>query len=160
MNEHTEQQQFVEEVGMYFERIGLTRMEGRIIGWLLICEPRQQSMGDLVAALGASKSSVSVALRTLVTLYLVERVSIPGDRRDYYKVSADMWNRSFHARLNQLTELRQLAERGIDLLADETPERRRRLELMRDHNAYMEQEFPKLLEGWEAIKKARGYDSL
>jgi len=153
-------QQFIEEVGLYFERVGLTRMEGRVIGWLLICEPAHQSMGDLVTALNASKSSISVALRTLVTLYLIQQVSIPGERREYYKASSDMWNRSFRARIHQLTELRQLAERGIQLLADEPAEERRRLELMRDHNAFMEEEFPKLLDRWEKIKKAKGYDTL
>lgn len=153
-------QQYIEEVGLYFEGVGLTRMEGRIIGWLLICDPPHQKMGDLVEVLGASKSSVSVALRTLVTLYLIERMSIPGDRRDYYKVSSDMWNRSFRARMYQLTELRQLADRGIALLSDEDPLLRRRLELMRDHNAFMEQEFPNLLDKWEAIKIAKGYDDL
>jgi DNA-binding transcriptional regulator GbsR (MarR family) len=153
-------QQFIEEVGLYFERIGLTRMEGRIIGWLLICDPPQQSMGDLVEALGVSKSSISVALRTLVTLNLIEQVSIPGERRDYYKASSDMWNRSFRARMHQVTELRQLAERGIELLDDEASESRRRLELMRDHNAFMEIEFPKLLDQWDKIKKEKGYDTL
>jgi DNA-binding transcriptional regulator GbsR (MarR family) len=153
-------QQFIEEVGLYFERIGLTRMEGRVVGWLLICDPPQQSMGDLVEALDASKSSISVALRTLTTLYLIQKVSLPGERRDYYKTSSDMWNRSFQARMHQLTELRELAEHGIELLADEAPEQRRRLELMRDHNAFMEQEFPKLLEQWEKIKRAKGYDTL
>lgn len=153
-------QQFVEEVGLYFERIGLTRMEGRIIGWLLICDPPHQSMSDLVDVLGASKSSISVALRTLIRLYLIEQVGIPGERKDYYKVSSDMWNRSFRARMYQVTELRQLAERGIDLLGDTAPEQRKRLELMRDHNAFMEEEFPKLLDQWEHIRKAKGYDSL
>ncbi|MEO8394258.1 MAG: MarR family transcriptional regulator [Chloroflexota bacterium] len=156
----SKQQQFVEEVGLYFERIGLTRMEGRVIGWLLICDPPPQSMTDLVEALGASKSSISVSLRTLTTLSLIEQVSLPGKRRDYYKASSDMWNRSFSARMHQLTELRQLAEHGIELLADETPEQRRRLELMRDHNAFMEREFPKLLAEWEKIKRDKGYDSL
>lgn len=153
-------QQFVEEVGLYFERVGLTRMEGRVIGWLLICDPPQQSMGDLVEALGASKSSISVALRTLTTLYLIEKISVPGERRDYYKASPDMWNCSYRARIHQLTELSELAERGIDLLADEPPEQRRRLDLMRDHNRFMEQEFPKLLARWDEIKKAKGYDTL
>ncbi|MFN8452358.1 MAG: MarR family transcriptional regulator [Anaerolineae bacterium] len=153
-------QQFVEEVGLYFERVGLTRMEGRVIGWLLICDPPQQSMGDLVEALDASKSSISVALRTLTTIYLIEKVSVPGERRDYYKASADMWNRSYRARIHQLTELSELAERGIELLADEPPEQQRRLELMRDHNRFMEQEFPKLLARWDEIKKAKGYDTL
>jgi DNA-binding transcriptional regulator GbsR (MarR family) len=152
--------QFVEKVGLYFEQVGLTRMEGRIIGWLLICDPPHQSMTDLVEALGASKSSISVALRTLTTLYLIEQISLPGQRRDYYRASTDMWTRSFRARSNQVTELRQLAEQGLELLADEPDDRLKRLELMRDMNAFMETEFPKLLDRWDEIKRQKGYDKL
>lgn len=71
-----------------------------------------------------------------------------------------MWNRSFKSRMRQMTELRELAEQGLKLLEAETPERRRRLELMRDMNAFMEREFPKLLAKWEEEKKVRGYDDL
>ena len=60
-----QQQQFVEECGLYFEGIGLTRMAGRIIGWLLISDPPHQTQGDLVEVLQASKSSISVALKTV-----------------------------------------------------------------------------------------------
>jgi hypothetical protein len=62
--------------------------------------------------------------------------------------------------MHQVTELRLLAERGIELLTDELPEQKRRLALMRDHNAFMEAEFPKLLDRWDEIKKAKGYDTL
>ncbi len=150
--------QFVEDFGLYFESTGLTRMEGRIIGWLLICDPPHQSMGDLVEALGASKSSISVALRTLVTLYLIEQVRVPGERRDYYRASSDMWTRSFRARMHQLIELRDLAEHGLTLLAEMPKAQRKRLELMRDMNDFLAQEFPKLLDRWDEIKREKGYD--
>lgn len=154
------QQQFVEECGLYFERMGLTRIAGKIIGWLLICEPPYQDQTDLVEALGASKSSISVALKDLTTLYLVERFALPGDRRTFYRTSKDMWSRSFRARMHQVTELKELGERGLEALAGEAPERRKRLEFMRDMNAFMETEFPKLLDAWDKIKKAKGYDNL
>ncbi len=161
MNRATEQQQqFIEECGLYFESIGLTRMAGRIIGWLLISDPPHQTQGELVDVLQASKSSVSVALKQLTTLYLVERFALPGDRQDYYRTAKDLWTRSFRARLHQLTELRQLGERGLELLKDEPEERRRRLAFMRDMNAFLEAEFPKLLDQWDALKQARGYDDL
>lgn len=152
-------QELVEEFGIYFEKVGLQRMAGRIIGWLLICDPPHQTMQDLCDVLQASKSAVSVATRQLITLYLIERISLPGERRDYFRASSDMWNRSFHARMHQLTELRQLAERGIKLLANESEaEHFKRLELMRDANAFMESEFPKLLEQWDEEKKRLGYE--
>jgi DNA-binding transcriptional regulator GbsR (MarR family) len=154
------QQQFVEECGLYFERVGLTRIAGKIIGWLLICEPPYQEQSHLVAALGASKSSISVALKDLTTLYLVERFALPGDRRTFYRTTKDMWSRSFRARMHQITELKELSERGLQALDGESAQRRQRLEFMHDMNAFMEAEFPKLLDAWDTIKKARGYDDL
>lgn len=153
-------QPYVEEFGLYFERIGLPRMMGRIIGYLLVSEPAQQSMQDIGTALQASKSAVSTALKALVSLRLVDQVVVPGERRDYYRANSDMWIRSFRARMHQMTELRELAERGLELMADESPERRRRLEVMHATNQFLEDEFPKLLDRWEAEKKSRGYDDL
>jgi DNA-binding transcriptional regulator GbsR (MarR family) len=160
MESANKQQQFVEECGLYFEGVGLTRIAGKIIGWLLICESPYQEQAELVAALGASKSSISVALKDLTTLYLVERFALPGDRRTFYRTSKDMWSRSFRARMHQVTQLKELSERGLEALKDETSQRRQRLELMRDMNAFMETEFPKLLDAWDALKKARGYNDL
>lgn len=151
------QQQFVEDCGLYFEKIGLTRMAGRIIGWLLICDPPQQAMSDIVDALQASKSSISTSLRMLEQASLIQRFTRPGERRDYYRLAPDLWIWSFKARMHLVTELRELAEHGLHLLADEPPEQRRRLELMRDVNSYLEREFPKLLDGWQQEKKAKGH---
>lgn len=150
-------QQFVEDTGLYFEKIGLSRMGGRIIGWLLVCDPPHQTMGDLVDALQASKSSISTSLRMLEQYSLIQKFSRPGERRDYYRLAPDIWVWSFKSRLHLITEMRQLAEHGLALLEDEPLEQRRRLELMRDVNNYLEREFPKLLEGWEQEKKAKGY---
>src|SRR5688572_9135651 len=120
MESANKRQQFVEECGLYFEGVGLTRIAGKIIGWLLICEPPYQEQSELVEALGASKSSISVALKDLTTLYLVERFALPGDRRTFYRTSKDMWSRSFRARMHQVTQLKELSERGLEALKDET----------------------------------------
>lgn len=151
---------FVEQVGLYFEGVGLARIAGRVIGWLLICDPPHQTQPDLVEALGASKSSISVALKDLTTLYLVERFTLPSDRRTYYRTSKDMWSRSFRARMHQVSELKALGEAGLAALEGESPERLKRLALMRDMNAFMAEEFPKLLDKWDAIKREKGYDDL
>jgi len=160
MDNTDKKQAFVEQVGLYFEGVGLTRIAGRVIGWLLVCDPAYQQQSELVDALGASKSSISVALKDLTTLYLVERFTLPADRRTYYRTVKDMWSRSFRARMHQVTELKELGEKGLEALADAPPQQRLRLEFMRDMNAFMEEEFPKLLDKWDAIKKAKGYDEL
>jgi DNA-binding transcriptional regulator GbsR (MarR family) len=150
-------QQFIEDTGLYFEGLGLTRMAGRIVGWLLICDPPHQSMPEIVEALQAAKSSISTALWQLQQVYLIERFSLPGQRRDYYRLAEDVWQQAFQARMHGLTEIRKLAEKGLALMSDQDKVKRRRLELMRDMYGFMEREFPKLLEEWEAEKRARGY---
>ena len=49
-----EEKRFVEDIGLIMEEQGRPRIAGRILGWLLICEPPEQSFADLVAVLGVS----------------------------------------------------------------------------------------------------------
>ena len=81
--------QFLEDFALHMEHHGLPRMAGRILAWLLICDPPEQSMPDLVEVLQASKSSVSTMTRHLIQFGMIERVSLPGERRDFYRAMPD-----------------------------------------------------------------------
>ena len=142
-------QQFVERASLLFEELGVPRMAGRILGWLLICDPPYQSMGDLAEALQASKSSISTMLRLLAQSGLIERTSLPGQRRDQFVVHSSVWHNIFRARMAQHTAFRTLAEHGLALIEDRSPEQRYRLEQMRDVYAFLEREYPALLDRWE-----------
>ncbi len=84
---------------------------------------------------------------------LVELVSRPGERRDYYRVRPDAWANTLQDRLEQARAFRQLAEQGLAILAGAELERCRRLEEMRSLYALLEREIPRLLEGWEEERK-------
>jgi len=86
-----EWQNYVEEVGIIFEQTGLPRMAGRILGWLIIADPPHQSATQITEALIASKGSISTITRLLIQLGLVERISLPGVRQDYFRIRADAW---------------------------------------------------------------------
>jgi DNA-binding transcriptional regulator GbsR (MarR family) len=150
-----EKQHFVEDVALVFEEIGLTRMAGRILGWLLISNPPHQSADELAEALQASKGSISTMTRLLIQIDLIERVSFPGDRRDYFRMMPDVWAQLLRARLSQITDLHQLAEEGLELLEAEPPELRQRIQDMHDLYSYVETELPVLIERWEQ-KRASG----
>ncbi len=145
---------YVEKVGRYFEQLTLPRMAGRIFGWLLISESPLVSMNDLVTVLQASKSSISSMTRLLIQIELVELVSLPGERRDYYRISPNAWVNSLRDRLAQAHMFRQLAEEGLGLLGESIPERRERLEEMRSLYAFLERELPQLMERWQLKRKA------
>lgn len=142
--------QFVEEVGLFFEEGGLPRMAGRILGWLLICDPPQQSLDELVQRLAASKGSVSTMTRLLMKLGLIGKTSVPGERRAYFRVNPDAWYRLSKDHLKRISAFRKLTERGLSLLEGEDPELRQRLVEARDLHAFFERELPALMDRWEA----------
>ena len=145
-----EEKHFAEEVGIVFEQTGLPRMAGRIIGWLLISDPPHQSTSQLTEALTASKGSISTMTRLLIQIGLIERLSLPGVRHDYFRIRPDAWQHMIRRGLeDEIKMVRQLAEHGLELLADKTPLTRKWLEEMRDVYTFLEREFPMLLERWE-----------
>ncbi len=147
--------EYVESFGLYWEQAGLPRMAGRILSWLLICDPPHQTMHQLTEALQASKSSISTGTRMLIQMGIIERLSIPGQRRDHYRVVPDSWSHIMEEKAKkQFTELRRLSERGLALLDGASSARRQRLEEMRDYYAFMEREFPLILDHWRAHRSA------
>lgn len=154
--QEVEEKHFVEEVGLSFEMVGLPRMAGRIFGWLLISNPPHQSPGELAEVLQASKGSISTMTRLLVQIGLIERISLPGQRRDYFRIKINAWSELTKQRLTQIRTFRQLAERGLELLQDEDPSLLQRLEEMRDMHAFLEQELPLMTERWEQQRRKSG----
>lgn len=144
---------YVEEFGLFFEQFGLPRTAGRILAWLLVCDPPHQTMDDLAEVLQVSKSSVSTANRMLIGSGLVDRVSLPGERKDFYRINEYAWTNAWEARVEQTQSLRKLADRGLALLRDEDAERRQRLQEMRDMYAFLERELPQLIARWRAEQR-------
>ena len=148
-----EEQNFTEEVGIFFEQTGMPRMAGRVLGWLMTSNPPHQTMGELTQALLASKGSISTMTRLLIRVGLIERLSLPGQRRDYFRIKDGAWSQTLKESLTQITAFRQLAEHGLELIKDKAHFNRQWLEEMRDMYAFFEREFPTLMERWEQERK-------
>lgn len=153
-NLRDEQQNFVEEVGIGFEQTGLPRMAGRIFGWLLISDPPYQSPAELADVLMASKGSISTMTRFLIQAGLVERFVIPGERHDHFRLKegALQWIVR-HGLEEEIKLFCNIAAQGLQLMKDETSDRRHWLEEMHDRYSFLEREFPALMERYE---KKRG----
>ncbi|MGH8903950.1 MAG: GbsR/MarR family transcriptional regulator [Egibacteraceae bacterium] len=133
-----EQASFADDIGLLYEDLGHPRIWGRVLGWLLVCEPAYQSAEGLGTALRASRGSVSTTTRSLIRAGLVERQTIPGDRRTYYRIRPGAWKTVFEHQKQTTIRLRQLAERGLELLNDEPRERRHRLDELHDLTSFYE----------------------
>ena len=53
-------------------------MVGRVLGYLLVCEPRDQSIAELSEALLASRSAITGALDVLERLHAIRRSRAAG----------------------------------------------------------------------------------
>ncbi len=153
------EKQFVEEVGLFFEQTGLPRMAGRILGRLLISDGPYQTTGDLAEALMASKGSISTMTRLLIRIGLIERISLHGQRRDYFHIKPDASLQLLKDSLEQTTAFRKLMERGLKLTEGKAHANRQWLEEMRNMYAFFEREFPALLDRWEKEREEVTYKS-
>jgi DNA-binding transcriptional regulator GbsR (MarR family) len=139
---------FADEIGLLYDDLGLPRAWGRVLGWLLVCEPDYQSAEDLAAVLHASRGSISMTTRSLIRMGHVERQTKRGDRRTYYRLRPGTWTVVFEHLIQSITNLGQLAKRGLRLLDDEPATRRDRLQELDEFTTFYERECLALIDRW------------
>jgi DNA-binding transcriptional regulator GbsR (MarR family) len=143
------EKQFIEEFALYFEQSGFPRMPGRILAWLLICDPPHQSINQLVKALHASKSSVSTGIKHLIEAGFAEKMSFPGVRCDYVRLRPHFDTTSIERFIVRISGFGKFAERWLSLLNDLPLSRLEKLKVMKKVNEFMGKEISKVLKQWE-----------
>jgi DNA-binding transcriptional regulator GbsR (MarR family) len=138
---------FVEDFALAMERLGLVRMTGRVIGWLLICDPPEQTFAQIADALQASKGSISTALKFLTTAGWAQRRSRPGDRKDYYTIKAGAMIELIRQQSVQYAGFADFLGKSLDDLDE--PQRTDRLRDMHELFAWIGEEMPALVARWD-----------
>lgn len=110
-------------MGRWWESTTGGRAAGRILGWLMLCDPPHRSASDLVEALELSAGSVSTQIRLLERIQFVERVTFPGDRVTYFQLKPDVWIGVLMSEPEHIKNMRDLAEAASELLPEERPDR-------------------------------------
>lgn len=82
---------FVDRFADYWQSGGASRIEGRIVGYMLVDESPGVSAAELAEALGASRGSVSNYMRRLIARGFVKQIRRPKDRVHYYVMDSDVW---------------------------------------------------------------------
>jgi len=147
-----QERHFIEDIGLFFEQMGLPRMGGRILGVLLISDPSVQSLTELAEALQASKSAISSATRLLLEAELIERVPGPAARQEYYRFRSGGWVMFMRQRLEVMTDLHQIAERGLGLMKGKPAALSERLMEAHDLFSFMEIEYANWTQRFESIQ--------
>ena len=77
---------FIEQKGMEYQAEGLPRIAGKIVG-LLIIEDGPFSFSKLAEGLQVSRGSISTNTRLLENIGLIDRISLPGQRGDFFQLA-------------------------------------------------------------------------
>ena len=117
---------FVERMGLLMEQEGLPRIAGRLIGFLLLHE-EAFSLDDLAERLQVSKASVSTNARHLEQAGILERIGSPGDRRDFYRMGPDAWERTLRAAQRKWRTMMETFDEASAALPPEMEAGKRRL---------------------------------
>lgn len=145
--------QFTEAMGSVFEASGAPRMAGRVWGYLLIADAETVSASDLAAALTTSPSSISSATRLLIGLGLVDRVRVPGERRDYFTIHHGAVMNLLRRRIEAIAALEGLVRRGLAVFGDRAIARPHLEELVAVY-AWFGHEIGDLIQRFEASRLA------
>jgi DNA-binding transcriptional regulator GbsR (MarR family) len=86
----------------------------------MICDPPEQSAGEIAEAIGASRASLTTNMRLLTATELVHRRTRPGERTTYYRVDDDAWEKIVRRKFASLASFREIARDGMDLLGTDS----------------------------------------
>lgn len=110
--------EFIELMGRHFDEEGVARIAGRLFGLLMLGE-EPCSLDELAARLRVSKGSVSSNARLLEDWGLAERVTRPGDRRDFYRIAPDMADRFLRRMISRIEVFIDRVERSGEAIGAE-----------------------------------------
>jgi DNA-binding transcriptional regulator GbsR (MarR family) len=83
-------QQFISSWGAFGTRWGINRTMAQIHAFLLIsAEPLTQD--DIMEELNISRGNTNMNIRELINWGLVERVILPGERKEFFIAEKDIW---------------------------------------------------------------------
>ena len=144
---------FADHAGrLYARRYAMAPMVGRLLGYLLICDPREQSIAELAEALLASRSAIAGAVKTLDQMGLVRRSRAAGERMDRVGINLTS-SQAMGFDPAEYQEQAALAREGLAILADAPPERRAVLLEMAAFAEWLAAQMPEWEKGWRTHRE-------
>jgi hypothetical protein len=108
--------EWVELVARYvWAQDRMPMIAGRILGWLMICDPPEQTAGEIAQAIGASRASLTNNLRLLSGIGFLSERTRRGDRSAYYRADEKAFDRMIQRQIESMGQLRDLLQGGADL---------------------------------------------
>lgn len=144
----------VEEMGVFFEQFDHTPTAARIISYLFLVEPHYQDFDTIKEFLQASKSTISTSLSTLSSKGTVDYMTLPGDRKRYFKINPGKWLELTMKSLGSVTAIESKLTEVLKLRSKkDSPEFYEGIENLRDFYLHLDKYLVKAVSEWEKGRK-------
>ena len=145
---------FADHMGRFYaRRYGFPPVAGRLLGYLAVCDPPEQSIGELADALLASRSAIAGAINALEVTHVVQRSRAAGERMD--RVRIDMSSPQAKGMdISEYEELRDLAHEGLEVVRDAPIARQAVLLEMAAFAEFLVERIPVFEQEWNERRQA------
>jgi DNA-binding MarR family transcriptional regulator len=145
---------FADHAGrLYARRYGFAPMTGRLLGYLAICDPPEQTIAELADALLASRSAITGAVKALEQLHLLRRSRAAGERMDRVRIDL-VSTEAAGFDVSEYAEQADLAREGLKVLEDAPLQRRATLLWWAAFADFLVEKLPDLEKEWIARREA------
>ena len=133
-------------------------MPAKVLMLLMATDEPGLTAADLAGGLQASPAAISSAVRYLIYVGLVERVAVPGARRDRYRLPNGTWYTASAVKKPGYRRLADVAGQGVQAVGGPDTHAGVRLHDMESFFDYLDIEVPGVVERWHQLRHrtARG----
>lgn len=139
-----------------YHKMGYSTLMGKIVALLLV-SPSPLSLDEICAQLEMSKGPVSQITRRLRDHHLIEKFWMPGERKDYYRATDDIFGQAFRNYRQSMRRNRELARQFVEaadaIETDASSYMKDRMQEMFDFYDLMERHNLLFLEAWAQRSK-------
>lgn len=145
------QQSFIEDFGMFLEPFGLSPAAGQIIALLMVSDPPELTLAQISYLLDLAKSTVSTTLKTLMTIGFLTKTRFKGDRKDYYMIDKNLFERGVATRLTAMKRMKEFIEMAKEI-SHKDPKRDALLEELVEMYQFFHDRYKEMIEDWNRRK--------
>ena len=133
----------------YAQEYGFPPVAGRLLGYLLICQPPRRTITDLSEDLQASRTAITSAIGLLERYHAVRRTRSAGQRADLVGLDPHALDPTGFAAESYRAQA-ALAREALSLLPDPDADRRALIAEAAEFYDFLAERMPALLAEWRA----------
>ena len=137
-------QELVNTYSEAYKNLGYSSLMGKIVALLLVA-PEPLSLDEISEQLQMSKGPISQISRKLKDNHLIERVWVPGERKDYYRVTEDIFGQAFSNYTSSMKRNLKIAEHFLEGLSE--------LEMQDEQTLQFSRKMQEMAEFYDAMYK-------